>query len=78
MDDDTDTDADAAAERILSRRSRPATPGRRAKRKKATPLSFARALFKITIMAGVAVGGIAIIIWFRNFAAASGIIWIGN
>ena len=36
------------------------------------------ALFKMVILAGVVIGGIAIIIWMRNFAAENGIIWIGD
>jgi cell division septal protein FtsQ len=67
-----------AAERILSQRSKPASPVRRVKKKRSAPQAFAMAVFKMVILAGVVVGGIAIIIWMRNFAAENGIIWIGD
>ncbi|NQU69120.1 MAG: hypothetical protein HQ514_01145 [Rhodospirillales bacterium] len=67
-----------AAERILSRRSKAAKSVRRVKTKRSAPQAFAMALFKMFILAGVVVGGIAIIIWMRNFAAQNGIIWIGD
>ena len=70
--------SDDAAERILARRTKAAAPVRRAKKKRSAPFNFARTLFKVTILAGVVIGGIAIIIWLRNFAAANGIIWIGD
>lgn len=71
-------DMDDAAERILSRRTRSAKSVRQVKPNKSAPLTFAMALFKIIIVAGVVIGGIAIIIWLRNFAAANGIVWIGD
>jgi len=67
-----DSDVDEALERILSRRTQAATSVR--KKKTSGPITFARALFKIIIVAGVVIGGIAIIIWLRNFAAANGIV----
>ena len=73
---ENDADVDEALERILSRRTRAARPVRRKTR--SGTLTFARALFKIIIVAAVVIGGIAIIIWLRNFAAANGIVWIGD
>ncbi len=74
----SDQEREDAAERILSRRSKPANPVRRIKIKRSAPQAFAMALFKMVILAGVVIGGIAIIIWMRNFAAENGIIWIGD
>ncbi len=71
-----DSDVDEALERILSRRARAATPVR--KKKKSGSITIAMTLFKIIIVAGVVIGGIAIIILLRNFAAANGIVWIGD
>lgn len=73
-----DHDVDEALERILSRRTKAAKPHGRAKPKKSAPITFAMAFFKIIIVSGVVIGGIAIIIWMRNFAAENGIIWIGD
>jgi hypothetical protein len=73
---ENDPDVDEALERILSRRTRSATPVRR--KKKSGAITFAMAMFKIVVVAGVVIGGIAIIIWLRNFAAANGIVWIGD
>lgn len=73
-----DADADEAVERILSRRTKAASHVRRKKKKKSGSITFAAAFFKIIIVAGIVIGGIAIIIWLRDFAAANGIVWIGD
>jgi hypothetical protein len=72
------TDIDDAAERLLSRKTRAASGVRRNRKRRSGPTTLALALFKIVIATGVVVGGISVIIWLRDFGAASGINWIGD
>lgn len=69
-----DIEFEAAAQRILSRRTRAAT-ARRVKRK---TFSFSSFAIKLVIMIGLVIAGIAVIYGIRDFAVYLGYFWIGD